>query len=100
MLMESRGVPGESLFYRLLPILHGLLGSSQLSWLKSKRVPKVANESLDFCGFEKEVAESLQVSSWYFPPKAMWLCMGMHILGVCLYSLVFFPCLMYALVIE
>lgn len=68
MLMEGRSVaasqfPGESLFYRLLLILHGLLGSSQPSWLRSKRVPKVANESRDFCGFEKEVAESLQVGS-------------------------------------
>lgn len=69
MLMEAQSVaasqfPGESLFYRLLLILHGLLGRSQPSWLKSKRVSVAAHESpRDFSGFDKEVAESLQVSS-------------------------------------
>lgn len=43
---------GESLFDRLLLVLHGLLSSCRPSWLKSKK---------DFSVFDREVAESLQV---------------------------------------
>ena len=45
---------GESIFNRLLLVLHGLLSSSRPRWLKSKK---------DFSVFDREVAESLQVSS-------------------------------------
>ncbi|KAK4794587.1 hypothetical protein SAY86_012581 [Trapa natans] len=71
----SSQFPGESLFYRLLLILHGLLGSSLPSWLKSKRASVAANESpRDFGGFDKEVAESLQneLESMQIPDKIRW----------------------------
>lgn len=68
MLMEAQGFsvsqfPGDSLFESLLLILHVLLSSSQPGCVKSKHVSIMAHESgRDFHGFEKEVAESLQVS--------------------------------------
>lgn len=92
MLVENQSIaasefPGESLFDRLLLILHGLLSSSQPSWLKSKHVSTTAHESArGFCGFEKEVAESLQVSS--FLEVQWWLCMLIvHTSYICLYTL-------------
>ncbi|PKI45447.1 mediator of RNA polymerase II transcription subunit 12 isoform X2 [Punica granatum] len=80
MLMEAQGVaasllPGESLFDRMLLILHGLLSSTQPSWLKSKRVSAITHESMrDFCGFEKEVSEKLQneLESMQLPDKIRW----------------------------
>lgn len=54
----------DSLFDRLLAVLHGLLSSYKPSWLKPKPVSKSAHKSLrDFSPFDREVAESLQVSS-------------------------------------
>lgn len=51
----------ESLFDRLLLVLHGLLSSSKPSWLKSKPASKSSIESTkDFSPFDREVAESLQ----------------------------------------
>ncbi|XP_057980761.1 mediator of RNA polymerase II transcription subunit 12 [Malania oleifera] len=52
---------GDSLFDRLLLVLHGLLSSCQPSWLKLKSASKPTNESAkDFPGFDREAAESLQ----------------------------------------
>ncbi|CAL9165065.1 mediator of RNA polymerase II transcription subunit 12-like [Musa acuminata AAA Group] len=51
----------DSLFDRLLAVLHGLLSSYKPSWLKPKPVSKSAHKSLrDFSPFDREVAESLQ----------------------------------------
>ena len=44
----------DSLFDRLLLVLHGLLSSCQPSWLRSKTAK-------DFSGFDREAVESLQV---------------------------------------
>ncbi|KAK4803623.1 hypothetical protein SAY86_003440 [Trapa natans] len=71
----SSQFPGESLFYKLLLILHGILGSSLPSWLKSKRVSVAANESpRDLGRFDKEVAETLQneLESMQLPEKIRW----------------------------
>lgn len=58
----SVDLSGESLFDRLLLVLHGLLSSCKPSWLKSKPSSKSTNESMkDFSVFDREVAESLQV---------------------------------------
>ncbi|KAK6920115.1 Mediator complex, subunit Med12 [Dillenia turbinata] len=52
---------GESLFDRLLLVLHALLGSCQPNWLKSRPASKSFNESpKDFSGFDNEAAENLQ----------------------------------------
>ncbi|XP_052192066.1 LOW QUALITY PROTEIN: mediator of RNA polymerase II transcription subunit 12 [Diospyros lotus] len=48
---SSVHLSGESLFDRLLLVLHGLLSSYRPSWLKSKK---------DFSVFDREVADSLQ----------------------------------------
>ncbi|CAK7348884.1 unnamed protein product [Dovyalis caffra] len=59
----SADLSGESLFDRLLLVLHGLLSSSRPSWLKSRSASssKSINESSkDFAGFDREVVESLQ----------------------------------------
>ncbi|XP_038709264.1 mediator of RNA polymerase II transcription subunit 12-like isoform X2 [Tripterygium wilfordii] len=54
----------ESLFDQLLLVLHGLLSSRQPSWLKPKPGSQSTNESSkEFLGFDREVAESLQV--WF-----------------------------------
>lgn len=53
---------GESLFDRLLLVLHGLLGSCQPSWLRSKPTSKTSSEfTKESSGFDREVAETLQV---------------------------------------
>ena len=44
----------DSLFDRLLLVLHGLLSSCQPSWLRTKTAK-------DFSGFDREAVESLQV---------------------------------------
>ncbi|XP_058225582.1 mediator of RNA polymerase II transcription subunit 12 [Rhododendron vialii] len=56
---------GESLFDRLLLVLHGLLSSCQPSWLKSKK---------DFSVFDREVAESLQndLDRMHLPDSIRW----------------------------
>ncbi|XP_059651404.1 mediator of RNA polymerase II transcription subunit 12 [Cornus florida] len=52
---------GESLFDRLLLVLHGLLSCYRPSWLKSKPSSKLTTEcTKDFPMFDREVAESLQ----------------------------------------
>ncbi|GLT79645.1 hypothetical protein SLA2020_511270 [Shorea laevis] len=57
----SADMPGESLFNRLLLVLHGLLSRCQPSWLRSKHATKSTNVfSKDFSGFDHEVAENLQ----------------------------------------
>lgn len=52
--IASSEIYRESLFDRLLLVLHGLLSSCQPSWLRSK----TAN---DFSGFDREALESFQV---------------------------------------
>lgn len=60
----SIALSGESLFDRLLLVLHGLLSSCQPSWLRSKPTSKSTTESTkEFSGFDREVAENLQVRS-------------------------------------
>lgn len=57
-------LPGESLFGRMLLILHGLLSSCPPSWLGLKTAAKSTNEtSKDPSALVRELAESLQVSS-------------------------------------
>lgn len=54
-------LPGESLFGRMLLILHGLLSSCQPSWLGLKTAAKSTNEaSKDSTALVRELAESLQ----------------------------------------
>jgi len=56
--------PGESLFERLLSVLHALLGSCKPSWLKSRSASKsIIRTQRDFSVFDNEAAEDLQVSS-------------------------------------
>lgn len=50
----STEMSGESLFDRLLLVLHALLSSSQPSWLRSKTTKDVS-------GFDREALENLQV---------------------------------------
>lgn len=58
----SVDLSGESLFDRLLLVLHGLLSSCQPSWLKLKSNSKPTTECIKgFTVFDREVAESLQV---------------------------------------
>lgn len=58
----ATAVSGESLFNRLLFILHGLLSSHQPSWLRSKHISKAHSEgSKNISGIDREVAENLQV---------------------------------------
>uniref|UniRef100_A0A0E0BDG8 Mediator complex subunit Med12 domain-containing protein n=1 Tax=Oryza glumipatula TaxID=40148 RepID=A0A0E0BDG8_9ORYZ len=53
--------PSESLFDRLLCVLHALLGNSQPSWLKTKPSSKPAVKFLrDLSAIDKEVTKSLQ----------------------------------------
>ncbi|KAG8095751.1 hypothetical protein GUJ93_ZPchr0013g34204 [Zizania palustris] len=53
--------PGESLFERLLCVLHALLGHGKPSWLKSQSVSKSsARTPRDFPAFDSEAAEGLQ----------------------------------------
>ncbi|CAI9101843.1 OLC1v1039263C1 [Oldenlandia corymbosa var. corymbosa] len=52
---------GESLFDRLLLLLHGLLSSHRPSWLKLKSNSKSSDCGKDFNAFEREVVENLQV---------------------------------------
>ncbi|KDP28624.1 hypothetical protein JCGZ_14395 [Jatropha curcas] len=57
----SGDLSGESLFDRLLLVLHGLLSNSQPSWLKSRAASKLMNEfSKDSAGLDRDVVESLQ----------------------------------------
>ncbi|XP_044492152.1 mediator of RNA polymerase II transcription subunit 12-like [Mangifera indica] len=56
----SMDLSGESLFDRLLLVLHGLLSSCQPSWLRSKPASKSSNLSKDSFGFDREMVESLQ----------------------------------------
>ncbi|KAK7394764.1 hypothetical protein VNO78_15302 [Psophocarpus tetragonolobus] len=65
----------EGLFDRLLLILHGLLGSSCPSWLRSKPVSKTSNEhTREFSGFEREPLEALQnhLDSMQLPDNIRW----------------------------
>ncbi|KAG1362631.1 mediator of RNA polymerase II transcription subunit 12 [Cocos nucifera] len=51
----------DSLFDRLLCVLHGLLSNCKPSWLKPKSVSKLTVKSpRDFSAFDREMAESLQ----------------------------------------
>ncbi|KAL5859698.1 hypothetical protein ACOSQ4_000994 [Xanthoceras sorbifolium] len=59
--IPSTDLSGDSLFDRLLLVLHGLLSGSHPSWLRSKPASKSSNNSSkEFFGFDREVAESLQ----------------------------------------
>ncbi|XP_015899766.4 mediator of RNA polymerase II transcription subunit 12 [Ziziphus jujuba] len=52
---------GESLFDRLLLVLHGLLSSCRPSWLRMKCSSKAANDfAKDLSAFDRELAENLQ----------------------------------------
>ncbi|XP_030490033.2 mediator of RNA polymerase II transcription subunit 12 [Cannabis sativa] len=52
---------GESLFDRLLLVLHGLMSSCQPSWLRSKPASKSTNDhAKDVSIFDRELAETLQ----------------------------------------
>nr|XP_043629531.1 mediator of RNA polymerase II transcription subunit 12 [Erigeron canadensis]XP_043629532.1 mediator of RNA polymerase II transcription subunit 12 [Erigeron canadensis] len=52
---------GESLFDRLLLVLHALLSSSHPYWLRAKLISKTASEgSRDSSPYDREVAENLQ----------------------------------------
>jgi hypothetical protein len=56
--------PSESLFERLLCVLHALLGNSKPSWLKTKPVSKPpVRAPRDITAFDVEAAVGLQVSS-------------------------------------
>jgi hypothetical protein len=56
--------PSESLFERLLCVLHALLGNSKPSWLKTKPVSKpTVRAPRDITAFDVEAAVGLQVSS-------------------------------------
>ncbi|KAF2315305.1 hypothetical protein GH714_038778 [Hevea brasiliensis] len=60
----SADLSGESLFDRLLLVLHGLLSNSQPSWLKPRSPSKLMSDfSKDSAGLDREVVESLQVRS-------------------------------------
>ncbi|KAI3441791.1 Med12 domain-containing protein [Psidium guajava] len=66
---------GETLFDRLLLVLHGLLSSSQPSWLKPKLTSKSAPEYIkDFAGIDKEAAENLlnELDNMQLPDKIRW----------------------------
>ncbi|RLN16161.1 mediator of RNA polymerase II transcription subunit 12 [Panicum miliaceum] len=53
--------PSESLFERLLCVLHALLGSCKPSWLKSRSASKsTIRTQRDFSEFDNEAAEGLQ----------------------------------------
>ncbi|KAG8663818.1 mediator of RNA polymerase II transcription subunit 12 isoform X2 [Manihot esculenta] len=57
----SADLCGESLFDRLLLVLHGLLSNKQPIWLKSRSSSKLMNDfSGDSPGLDREVLESLQ----------------------------------------
>ena len=57
---------GESLFDRLLLVLHGLLSGCQPSWLRSKPASKSTNDySKDISIFDRELAETLQVNYFH-----------------------------------
>lgn len=61
--IPTTDLSGDSLFDRLLLVLHGLLSSSHPSWLRPKAAASKStnNSSKDLFGFDREVAESLQV---------------------------------------
>ncbi|XVF80070.1 hypothetical protein PTKIN_Ptkin15bG0041200 [Pterospermum kingtungense] len=63
----STEMNGESLFDRLLLVLHALLSSSQPSWLRSKTAK-------DFSGFDREALENLQneLDSMQLPEMIRW----------------------------
>ncbi|KAF8027060.1 hypothetical protein BT93_E0085 [Corymbia citriodora subsp. variegata] len=66
---------GDTLFDRLLLVLHGLLSSSQPSWLKPKLTTKSAPEYIkDFAGIDKEAAENLlnELDNMQLPDKIRW----------------------------
>ncbi|TXG62881.1 hypothetical protein EZV62_009875 [Acer yangbiense] len=73
--VPSTDLSGDSLFDRLLLVLHGLLSGSHPSWLKSKPASKSSNNSSkDFYGFDREVAESLQndLNRMQLPDRIRW----------------------------
>ncbi|GKB12430.1 hypothetical protein Tco_0846353 [Tanacetum coccineum] len=56
---------GESLFNRLLLVLHALLSSCQPYWLRPKSLSKSTPESSrESTSYDREVAESLQIDPW------------------------------------
>jgi hypothetical protein len=64
--------PGESLFERLLCVLHALLGSYKPSWLKSRSASRsTIRTQRDFSTFDNEAAEFLQVSSFAWIHKCI-----------------------------
>ncbi|CAN0824836.1 Mediator of RNA polymerase II transcription subunit 12 [Linum grandiflorum] len=57
----SVNLSGESLFDRLLLVLHGLVSNCKPSWLKSRPHSKVSSDSIkDSTGFDRELVEGLQ----------------------------------------
>ncbi|MBA0617349.1 hypothetical protein Godav_026806 [Gossypium davidsonii] len=65
--VASTEMSGDSLFDRLLLVLHGLLSSCKPSWLKSKNAK-------DFSGFDREAVEGLQneLDSMQLPEMIRW----------------------------
>ncbi|PPD90270.1 hypothetical protein GOBAR_DD12773 [Gossypium barbadense] len=65
--VASTEMSGDSLFDRLLLVLHGLLSSCKPSWLKSK-------DAKDFSGFDREAVEGLQneLDSMQLPEMIRW----------------------------
>ncbi|XWS77024.1 hypothetical protein CRYUN_Cryun01aG0228100 [Craigia yunnanensis] len=65
--VASSEMSGDSLFDRLLLVLHGLLSSCQPSWLRSKTAK-------DFSRFDREAVESLQneLDSMQLPEMIRW----------------------------
>ncbi|XP_039068817.1 mediator of RNA polymerase II transcription subunit 12-like [Hibiscus syriacus] len=63
----SSEMSGDSLFDRLLLVLHGLLSSCRPSWLKSK-------DAKDFSGLDRESVEGLQneLDSMQLPERIRW----------------------------
>ncbi|PPD66397.1 hypothetical protein GOBAR_DD36722 [Gossypium barbadense] len=66
-IVASTEMSGDSLFDRLLLVLHGLLSSCKPSWLKSK-------DAKDFSGFDREAVEGLQneLDSMQLPEMIRW----------------------------
>lgn len=55
---------GETIFDLLLLVFHVLLSSHQPSWLKPQSESNATEVSKDHTGFDREVADSLQVLSY------------------------------------
>ncbi|OMP00404.1 Mediator complex, subunit Med12 [Corchorus olitorius] len=73
--VASSEMSGDSLFDRLLLVLHGLLSSCQPNWLRSKTATKATSEfAKNSSGFDREAVESLQneLESMQLPEMIRW----------------------------